>query len=241
MSALTGNVKATWLGHGTMFFESAGGRKILVDPWVQNNPATPDAWKKMDALQGLDLMLITHGHFDHIQDAVEIAKAHKPKVVCIFETGEWLKSKGVENVEAMNKGGTQTQAGIRITMTTAHHSCGILDDGKIIYGGEAAGFVLTFENGRRVYHAGDTSVFTDMALIRELYTPDVTCIPIGDHFTMGPLEAAKALELIGARRAIPMHFGTFPLLGGTVTELRKLARNVPTEILDLEPGQTVTL
>lgn len=241
MSALLGQVKATWLGHGTMLFESAGGRKLLVDPWVLNNPATPPEWKKIEAFAGLDLMLITHGHFDHIEDAVAIAKAHKPKIVCIYETAHWLESKGVENISAMNKGGTQQLDGIGVTMTTAHHSCGILDDGKIIYGGEACGYVITFENGRRVYHAGDTTVFQDMALIRELYRPDVTCVPIGDHFTMGPLEAAKALELIGARRAIPMHFGTFPVLGGTPEALRLHARNVPTEILTLAPGETRVL
>ena len=241
MSALLGQVKATWLGHGSMLLTSAAGRRILIDPWLTDNPSAPADWKSLDACAGIDLMLITHGHFDHIGDAVSVAKAHGPTVICNYEIGHWLESKGVRNVAAMNKGGTQVQSGIAVTMTHAQHSCGILDDGRIVYGGEACGFVLTFENGRRVYHAGDTNVFGDMALIRELYHPDVVCLPIGDHFTMGPLEAAKALDLIGARTAIPMHFGTFPVLAGTPEALRRAARDVPTEILTLAPGDTRTI
>ena len=144
-----------------------------------------------------------------IHDAVPLALRFKPKVVCIYETGHWLESKGVQNVSAMNKGGSQTAGPVTVTMTHAIHSCGILDDGKIIYGGEAAGYVLRLPDQRAIYFAGDTNVFSDMALIRELYAPQLAMLPIGDLFTMSPKEAAAACKLLRPERVIPMHFGTF--------------------------------
>jgi L-ascorbate metabolism protein UlaG (beta-lactamase superfamily) len=160
-------------------------------------------------------------------------------VVCIFETSSWLESKGVSQTIAMNKGGTVDLEFVKLTMTHAVHSCGILDDGKIIYGGEAAGYVLTQLDGRRIYVAGDTNVFSDMALIQELYQPELAFLPIGDHFTMSPYEAAKAVRLLKPRKVIPLHFGTFPVLTGRPEHLAAQIKGEPCEVWALEPGKTV--
>ena len=225
-----------YLGHATFLFTTPAGKKLLIDPWVQNNPACPAADKKLDSL---DTMLITHGHFDHVQDAVELAKQYKPQIGCIFEISAWLQRKGVENAHPMNKGGSQRINDVRVTMVDARHSCGILDDdGSIIYGGEAAGYVVEFENGFRIYHAGDTCVFGDMKIIAELYRPDLVFLPIGNLFTMDPQEAAYACRLMNAKKVVPMHYGTFPPLVGTPEELRQLTKDLKTEIIVLRPGET---
>jgi L-ascorbate metabolism protein UlaG (beta-lactamase superfamily) len=232
-------VTATWLGHATFSIETPEGKHILVDPWVENNPMCPEPNKTFTAI---DLMLVTHGHFDHIADAVPLAKAHKPQVVVIPELGTWLGRKGVENITIMNKGGSFEAAGVRITMVHADHSCGIQEeDGSIVYGGEAVGYVLTFSDGTVVYHAGDTNVFGDMALIHELYQPSVAMIPIGDLFTMSPKEAAKAVQLLQPRVVIPMHFGTFPALTGRPAELRERLGDMNVNIRDLTPEQSTQL
>lgn len=235
--ALNRDVAITWLGHATFKITSARGKTLVVDPWVQGNPACPADQKTIDRA---DLMLITHGHFDHIADAVEIAKATKPKVIGVYETCHWLESKGVASTSAMNKGGTQDVDGIKVTMVHADHSCGILDGDKIIYGGEACGYVIEFENGFTIYHAGDTNVFGDMRIIGELYQPELVMLPIGDLFTMSPREAAYALRLLAPRHVIPMHFGTFPPLTGTPARLRQLTQDVKgLDVIDLKPGQTL--
>jgi L-ascorbate metabolism protein UlaG (beta-lactamase superfamily) len=231
---LPGGTKITWLGHSTFLVETGGGKRILIDPWVQGNPACPEELKDVG---DLDAMLITHGHFDHISDAVQIATETTPQVVCIPETAAWLGSKGVDNVVDMNKGGTVAVAGCRAHMVHAVHSCGITDGDTIVYGGEAAGFVLELEDGFRLYHAGDTAVFSDMALIGRLLEPDVALLPIGDHYTMGPRSAAEAVRLLGVKSVIPMHFGTFPILTGTPDDLRREAADVSgLEVVDLSPG-----
>ena len=140
----------------------------------------------------------------------------------------------------MNKGGTVKIAGVAATMVHADHSCGILHEGKIVYGGEAAGYVIETENGYRVYHAGDTNVFGDMKIIGDLYRPDVALIPIGGHYTMGPREAALACRLLGAKEIVPMHHGTFPVLSGTPAALRELTRDIPGLVVhDIKPGQSL--
>jgi L-ascorbate metabolism protein UlaG (beta-lactamase superfamily) len=229
-------MRITWLGHGTFRFALSSGKVILIDPWVAGNPACPAEWKN---LERIDLMLATHGHFDHIADAVSLAKQHGPKVVGIYELCAWLEGKGVANTMPMNKGGSQEVDGVRITMVHADHSCGILDDGKIVYGGEAVGYVVEAE-GQRFYHSGDTNVFGDMKLIAELYAPQLACLPIGDLFTMGPREAAAACRMLRPKIVLPMHFGTFPPLTGRPSQVRELLQDLPgIDVKDLTPGQTV--
>jgi L-ascorbate metabolism protein UlaG (beta-lactamase superfamily) len=226
-------IKLTWLGHATFRIET-GGQTVLVDPWVMGNPLCPDKEKK---LKKVDVMLCTHGHFDHIGDAVEIARQHNSTVVGIFELCAWLEKKGAKKTSPMNKGGTQAVGDIRVTMVHADHSCGILDGDQIIYGGEACGFVIEFQNGLKIYHAGDTAVFGDMQIIRELYTPDIALLPIGDHYVMSPREAAYACKLLKPKAVIPMHFETFPVLTGTPAQLKQLAKDV--EVVQMKPGQTL--
>ena len=231
-------VQITWLGHSTFRIRTSGGQTVLIDPWVMNNPACPEKEKKIDKV---DLMLVTHGHFDHMGDAVEIARQYDPTVVAIFELCHWLQQKGVKQTSPMNKGGTQKIGNIRVTMTHAVHSSGILDGDTIVYGGEACGYVLELENGLKLYHTGDTCVFGDMQIIQELYKPDLVMLPIGDHFIMSPREAAYAVRLLRPKAVIPMHFGTFPVLTGTLTEFRKLVDALGgVEVVELQPGQSVS-
>jgi L-ascorbate metabolism protein UlaG (beta-lactamase superfamily) len=227
-------LKLTWLGHATFRIETPKGTTVILDPWVMGNPMCPQNEKDV---RKVDVLLCTHGHFDHIGDAVSIAKQHNPKVVGIFELCGWLEKKGAKQIAPMNKGGTQQVADFRVTMVHALHSCGIQDGDQVIYGGEACGYVIEFENGVKIYHAGDTAVFGDMQVIRDLYRPEIALLPIGDHFTMSPREAAYACKLLQPKSVVPMHFGTFPLLTGTPAELKKLAPDV--EVVEMKPGQTL--
>jgi L-ascorbate metabolism protein UlaG (beta-lactamase superfamily) len=200
-----------------------------------NNPACPDDQKDFDQL---DLVLITHAHFDHIGDALEICKKHGPQTFAIFETAMWLGSKDVPNVTGMNLGGTTESEGVRFTMTTAAHSCGITDGDQILYGGVAAGYIIEFPGGLRIYYAGDTTVFSDMEIIGELYQPQICFLPIGDFYTMSPREAAFAVDLLDAKVVVPMHFGTFPVLTGTPDELAELVGD-EVEVAAIRPGDTL--
>ena len=230
--------KFTYLGHATVRCDLPGGEVVLIDPWVGGNPACPDELKTLDRL---DAMLITHAHFDHIADAVELAKQYKPKtVVGCFEICHWLESKGVDNTSAMNLGGSQDVLGMKVTMVRADHSCGITDGDQILYGGTAGGYVVRMAEGFTFYHAGDTALFSVMQLIAELYRPELAFLPIGDLFTMDPMQAARACRFLEVQRVIPIHWGTFPLLTGTPEQLGQAIGDLGArcEVVTLSPGES---
>lgn len=223
----------TWLGHSAFSVRTPGGTIVLFDPWYTGNPSFPDHAKPTKA----DLILISHGHSDHITDAAAMAKSTGATVVGIWEVGTWLATKGVQNIELMNKGGTIDVQGLRVTMTDARHSSSF-DDNGLVYLGEPAGFIVRLENGQTIYFAGDTSLFGDMKLLAELYQPDIAFLPIGDRFTMGPETAAMAARWLGVKQVVPMHWGTFPLLTGTPDQLKQHLAGSGIQVLELAPGET---
>ncbi len=229
----------TWLGHNSFKLVTRGARTVILDPWIEGNPACPRDLKQVDRL---DVMTITHGHGDHMADAVMLGKKHKPAIICNYEIHLFLQKKGVTNTMPMNKGGTQEVAGLKFTMTHSTHSSGIEDGGQVIYGGEAGGYVITLEDGTRIYNAGDTGVHADMALIGELYQPEIALLPIGDLFTMSPREAAVAARMLKPKYIVPAHYGTFPALTGTPEALREELDKlkVTAEVIALRPGESLT-
>jgi len=226
----------TWLGHAVVQITTAQGTEILIDPFIEHNPKYPKSYKLPNKL---DLLLLTHGHGDHIGDAVSVAKAHGPHVVGMVELIGWLKSKGVDNSAGMNIGGSYKYKDVTISMVEARHSSGIDDGSHPLYGGVPTGFVLTIDNGPVLYHAGDTGVFLDMQLIRELYAPELGFLPIGDYYTMGPKGAAIAARHLGLKTVVPIHYGTFPILTGTPEELKKYLEGTSIEVLKAEVGKTL--
>ena len=227
----------TWLGHAAFRIDTDGGKRIYVDPFLEGNPSCPESEQQPERC---DLILLTHGHDDHVGSTLDIAKRFECPVVAQVELRGWLATKGLpeDMTQAMNKGGTRDFDGVTVTLTNAHHSSSGFDNGTFVYLGESCGLVVGVD-GRKVYFAGDTCVFGDMQLIARLYEPDLVVLPVGDHFTMGPREAALALELLGAKRCVPCHYGTFGLLTGTPDELRRLAPNVQVDALD--PGGSVEI
>ncbi len=229
-------IEITWLGHAAFRFRTSDGTTVFVDPWL-TNPSAPEGAKDQDRA---DAVFVTHGHFDHVGDTLDLVKATGAKLFCIHEISVWAEAQGVSEPVGCNKGGTlEAPGGIRATMVDAVHSSGISGDQGIVPGGEAAGWVLEFPGGPTVYHAGDTMVFGDMALIGELFRPDIALLPIGGWYTMDPRQAAKAGQLLGVSTVIPMHYGTFPILAGTPEELKHHA-GAAFEVATLEIGRPLS-
>src|SRR4026209_2469548 len=212
------SLSITWFGHATFVLTSPGGKRIVFDPWLTGNPKAP-ANAKIDKA---DVICVTHGHSDHSGDVVAVARATGAPVVAVYELANWFQGKGLKDVIGMGVGGTVDVKGLKISMTPAVHTSSIEEDGHAHYVGLAAGFVVRMEDTRAIYFAGDTSLFGDMRLIKELYAPEIAFLPIGDHSPMSPGGAAKACELLGVRQVVPMHYGPFPALTGSPETLKKL-------------------
>jgi len=228
----------TWLGHSAFHLVSPRGKHVLVDPWLEGNPMAPVG----DTPIGhVDVVLLSHAHSDHAGDAVRLAKRFRCNVVAIHESALWLQKQGVETCVGMNKGGTVQLHGLKFTMTNATHSSSFDGGEGREYGGDAAGFVVTLENGATLYFAGDTGPMMDMQLIGDLYRPDVSVLPIGDLYTMGPREAAYAARLLRSPYIVPCHYGTFAALTGTPEALRaELAKaGVQAQVVAPKPGESV--
>ena len=224
--------KITWLGHSTFELEFESGEVLVFDPWISGNPAYPASHK----ISRVDAIAISHGHFDHVNDVLPLSQQFDPKIIAIFEVASFFEKKGAKNTVAMNKGGTVDLGFVKLTMTHALHSSSLKDGDDVVYGGEAASYILTFNDGRKAYFAGDTTVFSDMALYADVYKPELAFLPIGDHFTMGPHEAAHAARLLKVKTVIPMHYGTFPALTGTPQELESKLQKDGIKVWALEKG-----
>jgi L-ascorbate metabolism protein UlaG (beta-lactamase superfamily) len=231
--AALGGLKVTWLGHSTFLMTSPKGVRLMFDPFLTNNPSCPQTAKRAGAV---DLILITHGHSDHCEDAAAIARETGATVVASPELAGWLERQGVKHLRPMNVGGRQHLSGLEIAMVPAVHSSSAPDGS---YLGPATGFVIRFEGAPTIYFAGDTALFGDMRLIRDRLAPHVAFLPIGDRFTMGPEDASIAAEWLGVQAIVPMHYGTFPELTGTVEELRQHTAPRGIDVLELRAGVTV--
>ena len=227
--------RITWLGHATVLVQTPKSTNILIDPFIEHNPKYPKQFKLPEKIQ---YVLLTHGHGDHVSDAVPVAKKHGSNVVAIYELASIMQQQGAEKITGMNIGGTVQLEDVAVTMVEAKHSAGVDGKNGAQYAGVAAGFVLTISNGPVLYHAGDTTVFSDMKLIKELYRPDLAMLPIGGFYTMGPKEAALAAQFLDPKAILPIHFGTFPPLTGTPDELASFLKE-SIEIIRVSPGESI--
>jgi L-ascorbate metabolism protein UlaG (beta-lactamase superfamily) len=227
--------RITWLGHATVLVQTAKGTNLLIDPFIEHNPKYP---KGFELPERIHYVLLTHGHGDHVSDAVPVAKKHKSNVVAIYELAAHMNKEGAENITGMNIGGTAQLDDVAVTMVEAKHSAGVESKDGTQYAGVATGFVLTITDGPVLYHSGDTTVFSDMKLIRDLYHPEIAMLPIGGFYTMGPREAALAAQFLAPKAILPIHFGTFPPLTGTPDELDALLKG-SIEVIRLAPGESM--
>jgi L-ascorbate metabolism protein UlaG (beta-lactamase superfamily) len=227
--------RVTWLGHATVLVQTPKGTNLLIDPFIEHNPKYPREFKLPETIH---YILLTHGHGDHISDAVPVAKKHKSNVVAIYELAAFIGQQGAETTTGMNIGGTVQLEDVAVTMVEAKHSAGAEDNSGTRYAGIAAGFVLTVTGGPVLYHSGDTAVFSDMKLIRELYHPELAMLPIGGFYTMGPREAALAAQFLEPKAVLPIHFGTFPPLKGTPDELAGFLKGA-IEVIRTSPGKPI--
>ena len=246
-----GKPELQWFGQSAFKLTTASGKVIMIDPWIMANPKTPPEFKNLDALGKVDLILVTHGHGDHLGDAVELAKKHNAPMWAPAGLNQTLTTLGVlpaNLAPRMNKSGTiEPFPGVKITQVRAEHSSEMLlkdpATGKdtVYQAGEPVGFIIELENGFKIYQMGDTGLFGDMKLIGDYYKPDLILIPIGGHFVMSPKDAAYATrEMLKPKMALPVHYGTNPFLRGTPAEYKAALGQTPTEVLDMNPGDKKT-
>jgi L-ascorbate metabolism protein UlaG (beta-lactamase superfamily) len=247
-----GKTEVLWLGQAAFRITTPGGKVIVIDPWLKTNPKTPAAFKDLHALGKVDLILVTHAHFDHFNDAPELAKLNNAPMYSGAGLGNTVVTLGIlepKLAPRFGKGGTIMPFGpngVKITATHAEHSSELVwknpatGKDETHFGGEPVGYVLEMENGFRIYHPGDTGPFGDMALIGELYKPDLVLMPIGRYFGMGPEDAALMTNrYLKPRFAIPMHYGTFPVLTGKPEEFIKALGQSQTRVIVPQPGEKV--
>ena len=227
--------RLTWHGHSCFTLETGDGTRIMFDPWLDENPA---ADIKTDAVGKLDYILVSHGHFDHFADCVKLAKQTGATVVSTFELVAFCQKQGVEKGHGMNIGGAHQFPFGRVKLTPALHTGSIAGDDDGAFTTDCAGFLLTLTDGRRLYHAGDTALITDMQLLRGQV--DVALLPIGDNFTMGPEDAARAVEFIEPKTVVPMHYDTFDLIRQDPEEFRRLVGARAT-VEVLHPGKSLDI
>lgn len=247
-----GKTEVLWLGQATTRITTPGGKVIVIDPWLTTNPKSPANFKALEALGKVDLILVTHAHFDHFADAPALAKMHNVPVYNGGGMGQLMVSLGIlpaNLAQRFGKGGTVAPfgpTGPKITAVHAEHSSEYVwknpatTKDETHFGGEPVGYIVEMENGFKLYHMGDTGLFGDMRLIGDVHRPDLVIIPIGGHFTMGPGDAALAArEMIRPRYALPIHYGTFPALAGTPAQFKAALGNSPVQMLVIDPGQKV--